>query len=95
MNDDGRGVRANLGNFLPCNNGLKNPRFFLDAFGCVAENALGEKHSRFHAYFYSCYTYAASVYQAMGDNWRLIMARGSTHNPKKLGFSENLGSLKT
>ncbi|KAH3782732.1 hypothetical protein DPMN_160651 [Dreissena polymorpha] len=59
------------------------------------ENALGEKHSRFHAYFYSCYTYAASVYQAMGDNWRLIMARGLTHNPKKLGFSENLGSLKT
>ncbi|KAH3870947.1 hypothetical protein DPMN_034140, partial [Dreissena polymorpha] len=33
------------------------------------ENALGEKHSRFHAYFYSFYTYAASVYQAMGDNW--------------------------
>ncbi|KAH3698620.1 hypothetical protein DPMN_086164 [Dreissena polymorpha] len=35
----------------------------------TGENALGEKHSRFHAYFYSFYTYAASVYQAMGDNW--------------------------
>ncbi|KAH3842142.1 hypothetical protein DPMN_115632 [Dreissena polymorpha] len=53
----------------------------------IAENALGEKHSRFHAYFYSFYTYAASVYQAMGDNWRFSFENLSSHEkPSFLGL---------